>query len=125
MVDEKLLFLLRLQVSFSKLFEKCCNVSVNGCRRCHLPSHSQLNSYGWKRKASVVLFVPHPLRKIISIVSFVFLVGVVLVLLLGPHILAVDDVEGNRIRLYGMWRKESRECANVKNTNLLCSFGGP
>lgn len=84
----------------------------------------------WKRKASVVLFVPHPLRKIISTVFFfVFLDAVVVVIPLHgpPHVLAVDDVEGHRIRLLlrVRWRKSSRECANVKNTNLLCSFVGP
>lgn len=49
MVEEKLLLLLllRFQVSFSKLFAKCCNVSVNECLRCQLPSQPlsvQLNS---------------------------------------------------------------------------------
>lgn len=78
-----------------------------------------MGGWKWKRKASVVLFVPHPLRKIISTVFFFVFLDAVVVL--------PDDVEGHRIRLLlrVRWRKSSRECANVKNTNLLCSFVGP
>lgn len=108
--------------SYSPSVVMCPWMDVEGAS--YPASHSQFSwirilvgGWKWKRKASVVLFVPHPLRKIISTVFFfVFLDAVVVVIPLHgpPHVLAVDDVEGHRIRL---WDGESLR-GNVRMSKI-------